>query len=188
MPKLKINLHGESWMLKKFECSENDLLECHNVANKMNLSIIESLLDPFFYYNLKNPSIPSLEHLPGTKMTGLLNTPKNQIEILLNGKKIKKLNINDLIDPFILFPLYSMSLINIENNKSIGIYIEQRAIGFVCSFETTIDKFSLEDLHFGLIKHSQNLILQSIYYRNKSLNFRKKDTLLTYQNCYEILQ
>jgi hypothetical protein len=106
MPILKINLHGESWMLKKFDCPKDDLIECYKVANKMNLSLTEALLDPFFYYNLKKQAIPSLEHLPGIKMTGLLNTTKNQIEILLNGKKIRKLIINDLIDPFILFPLY----------------------------------------------------------------------------------
>ena len=34
MQTLKINLHGESWTLKKFECSEEDLVECMKVAAK----------------------------------------------------------------------------------------------------------------------------------------------------------
>jgi hypothetical protein len=87
MQTLKINLHGESWTLKKFECSEEDLCECRKVADKMKLSLSQALLDPFFYYNLKRPSIASVQHLPGKKRNGLLNNPKSQIEILLKSLK-----------------------------------------------------------------------------------------------------
>lgn len=186
MPILKINLHGESWMLKKFECSKSDLSECYNVASKMNLSITEALLDPFFYYNLKKPTVPSLEHLPGIMKAGLLNTPKNQIEILLNGKKIKKLTIHNLVDSFILFPMFTTSITDVEIDKSFGIYIEQRAIGFVGSFEIKTDTFYPEDLHFEFLRYSENLILHRIFYRNQNIALKKKDTLLIYQNCYEI--
>jgi hypothetical protein len=37
MQTLKINLHGESLTLKKFECSEEDLNTCMKVAAKMKL-------------------------------------------------------------------------------------------------------------------------------------------------------
>lgn len=77
MQTVKINLHGESWTLKKFECNEDDLVECLKVASKMKLSLREALLNPFFYYYLRIPKIPSLENLPGKKISGLLNTPKN---------------------------------------------------------------------------------------------------------------
>lgn len=46
-------------------------------AEKNKLTITQAVLDPFFYYNLKNSCIPSLKHLPGSKTLGLLNTPKN---------------------------------------------------------------------------------------------------------------
>jgi len=85
MQTLKINLHGESWTLKKFECNEEDLSACLKVANKMKRSLTQALLDPFFYYYLKIHNIQSLEHLPGKKWTGLLNTPKNQIEIIIEA-------------------------------------------------------------------------------------------------------
>lgn len=90
MQNLKINLHGESWTLKKFECSKDVLNECLQLATRMKVPLIKALLDPFFYYNLKIHSIPSVEHLPGSKISGLLNSSKNQIEILVDGKKIKK--------------------------------------------------------------------------------------------------
>lgn len=67
MQTLKINLHGESWTLKKFECSEADLKECLKVAAKMKLPLGKALLDPFFYYYLKLPSVPSMENLPGKR-------------------------------------------------------------------------------------------------------------------------
>jgi hypothetical protein len=186
MSLLKINLHGESWMLKKFECKDDDLTECCNVARKTNLSITEALLDPFFYYNLKNPAIPSLEHLPGTKKMGLLNSHKNQIEILVDGKKVKKLKIKDLIDQSFLFPLYNIHIVKIPEYKDHGIFIEQRAIGYVGSFEIKIAKFSVENLQFELFKYSDKLILDNITYQNKNMLFKKKATLLTYQNCFEI--
>ena len=39
MQNLKINLYGESWTLKKFECGAEDLIKCIEVANKMKLTL-----------------------------------------------------------------------------------------------------------------------------------------------------
>jgi hypothetical protein len=50
MHKLKINFHGESWTLKKFECNDYDFKECKKVAARMKLPLAKALLDPFFYY------------------------------------------------------------------------------------------------------------------------------------------
>ena len=126
MQTLKINHHGESWTLKKFECSEVDLNECLKVAAKMKVPLVKAVLDPFFYYYLKIPTIPSVEHLPGKKWTGLLNTPKNQIEIILDGKKISKLHIKDLNQEQLLFPLYNLKKTEIKEdynpNSSLTLY------------------------------------------------------------------
>ena len=105
MQTLKINLHGESWTLKKFECSDEDWNACLKVAAKMKLPLAKALLDPFFYYYLKLPSVPSVENLPGKKISGLLNSPKNQIEIVLKGKRIRKLQIQDFNQEQLLFPI-----------------------------------------------------------------------------------
>lgn len=187
MPILKINLHGESWMLKKFECSDEDFLACLMQAEKMKLTITEALLDPFFYYNLKKSSIPSLENLPGTKTTGLLNTPKNQIEITLDGKRIKKLKIQNLTDQLLLFPLYKSTIIDTTGINEPGIYFEQQAIGYIGSYELKIENFSIEDICFHLIKHHKQLLFYYPTYQNKIFRFKKKSTLITYQNCFEVL-
>lgn len=186
MHKLKINLHGESWMLKKFSCSKEDFVLCTKAAENMNLTITEALLDPFFYYYLKSNVIPSLENLPGIKINGLLNTPKNQIEIVLDGKRLKKLNIENLTNHLSLFPLYNIQTKNTSEMDETGIYIEQRAIGFVGSYEAEIDYFNIEDLTFNLIKHGEKLLFHYPSHKTKNFKLKKKSTLLTYQNCFEI--
>jgi len=186
MQTLKINLHGESWTLKKFECSEEDLRECLKVADKMKLPLVKALLDPFFYYYLKRPSVPSVEHLPGKKISGLLNTPKNQIELLLDGKKITKLQIKDFNQEQLLFPLYTVHKTEIREEYSPGIYVEQKAIGFIASYEIKLEHFTIEDLEFNLVQFSDKLLLQKPACQNKKVYFRKKETLLIYQNSFEV--
>ena len=187
MQTLKINLHGESWTLKKFECSEEDLNACMKLAVKMKLPLIKAILDPFFYFNLKLPSVPSVENLPGIKISGLLNTPKNQIEILLDGKKIKKLHIKDLIQEQLLFPLYNIHKTEINEEYSPGIYVEQKAIGFIASYEIKLDHFTIDDLQFHLFQFNDQQLWQKPTYQNKKVHFRRKETLLIYQNSFEIL-
>ena len=187
MQTLKINLHGESWTLKKFECSEEDLRECRKLADKMKLSLSQALLDPFFYYNLKRPSIASVEHVPGKKISGLLNNPKNQIEILLDGKKITKLQIKDLNQEQLLFPLYNLHKNAIIEEYSAGIYVEQKAIGFIGSYEIKLKNFTIADLQFNLLQFNDKLLLQKPSYQNKNMRFTKKKTLLIYQNSFEVI-
>ena len=187
MQTLKINLHGESWTLKKFECSEEDLSECLKVADKMKLPLVKALLDPFFYYYLKRPSVPSVEHLPAKKISGLLNTPKNQIELLLDGKKITKLQIKDFNQEQLLFPLYTVHKTEIREEYSPGIYVEQKAIGFIASYEIKLEHFTIGDLEFNLVQFSDKLLLQKPACQNKKVLIRKKETLLIYQNSFEIL-
>jgi hypothetical protein len=187
MPILKINLHGESWTLKKFECSEEDFRECLKVAAKMKVPLVKAVLDPFFYYYLKIPTIQSVEHLPGKRWAGLLNTPKNQIEILLDGKKIKKLDFTDLNQKQLLFPLYNIHKTEIMEEYKPGIYVEQKAIGFIASYEIKMDRFTIDDLEFNLLQFNEKQLLQKPTYQNKKVLFRKKETLLIYQNSFEIL-
>jgi len=188
MQTLKINLHGESWTLKKFECSEEDLVECFKAAAKMKLPLVKALLDPFFYYYLKRPSIQSVEHLPGIKISGLLNTPKNQIEIILDGKKISKLHIKDFNQEQLLFPLYKIHKTEITHNYSPGLYVEQKAIGFIASYEIKLDHFTIDELQFHLVQFNDKQLLQKPSYQNKKVLFRKKETLLIYQNSFEIIK
>jgi hypothetical protein len=186
MHKLKINFHGESWTLKKFECSEHELDACLATADKMKLPLEKALLDPFFYYYLKIPAIASTEYLPGTKWSGLLDSPKNQIEIWYDGNKIRKLHIVDIDQDLLLFPIYNKNKIEITKEYNPGIYVEQKTIGFVGSYELNIESFDLQDLKFNLLQFNDKLLLQQPTYSNQKLLFRKKETLLIYQNSFEI--
>lgn len=187
MPKLKINFHGESYTLKKFECSDYELNACLAIADKMKLPLEKALLDPFFYYYLEIATIPSTEHLPGTKWSGLLDTPKNQIEIWYNAKKIKKLQIADIDQDLLLFPIYNKKKVEINKEYSPSIYVEQHAIGFLGSYELNVEAFNLEDLHFHLLLFNDKLLLQPPTYSSHNLRFRKKETLLIYQNSFEVI-
>ena len=183
MQTLKINLFGEQWTLKKLECSAEEFEKCLKVADKMKISIQDALLNPFFYYNLQLPKIQSLEHLPNKKISGLLNSPKNQIEVLLDGKRINKIHFSDLLT---LFPIYNTTTINIDDNYSPGIYVEQKSIGFIGSYELIIDAFLPEDLQFNIIEFKGRQILQKPGYQNNNFKFKKKDTSINYQNSFVI--
>ncbi len=184
MQTLKINLHGESWTLKKFECSEEDLVKCFKVATKMKLTLKEALLNPFFYYNLQLPKIPSLENLPGKKISGLLNSPKNHIEILVDGKKIRKHHFADLL---LLFPIFEVDRVTMPLDYTPGIYVEQKAIGFIASYELKVEAINLDDLQFKLLEFKDKILLQKPTYQNKNMLFRRKETLLIYQNSFDVI-
>ena len=183
MHNLKINFHGESWTLKKFQCDEDEYEKCIEVAEKMNLTLKSALLNPFFYYNLQIPRIPSLGNLPGKKITGLLYNPKNQIEIILDGKRISKFYLDDLL---LLFPLYDVERIPIQEELNPGIYIEQKAIGFITSFEINIPNFDFENLQFKLLELKDKYLLQNMTYKGLPFKARNKDAVIYYQNSFEI--
>ena len=184
MHTFKINFHGESWTLKKFECTADQYEKCIEVAAKMNLTLKAALLNPFFYYNLKIASIPSLGNLPGKKITGLLNTPKNQIEIILEGKRISKFHFNELL---LLFPLYNVERIAIQDELNPGIYLEQKDIGFIKSYEINILNYNPEDLQFKLLELKNKYLLQNVTYQGMPFNVKYKETIINYQNSFEII-
>ncbi len=186
MEKLRINVFGELFTLKKVLLNQMEQEYYELIATRINQPLHQAVLDPFFYYQLKLNSVDSLEKLPCEKVSGLMNTNKNQIEIWLEGKKILKIKLDDLNQNQYLFHLYNIkkSVHNYQNNS--GIYIEQKEIGFIGSYEFKIEKFDLENLQFGFIVLNDQLLLQSIDYNNSKAIFRKKETLITYQNSFVI--
>ena len=63
--KLKINLFGEAWKLKQLMLPEALLQTFEEVAMRMKQPLNEVIVDPFFYYDLKNNAIQSIEDLEG---------------------------------------------------------------------------------------------------------------------------
>ena len=184
--KLKINLYGEAWKLKHLVIPEGLMQIIESKSLKTGQPITEVLIDPFFYHYLKNDKIQSVEDLKGYSIEGLINSPKNQIEIWYRNKKVQKLKINDLISELLLFPLYNTSLQQMDATLKKGFYIEQKEMGFVGSFEINVENFRIDDLVFHLLQTREFILLETLVYKNQVVPLKKKDTLITFQNCFEV--
>jgi hypothetical protein len=184
--KLKINLFGEVWKLKQLLLPVELLKTFEETASRMKQPLIEVVIDPFFYHYLKSKTIQSVEDLQGKSIERLINSTKNQIEIWYKNKKVQKLKINDLKEELLLFPLYNTTIHNKNSSLEDGIYIEQKEIGLVGSFEINTDDFNINNLEFQLVQTKEDIFLINLMYKNQALVCKKKDTLITFQNCFEI--
>lgn len=185
MSKLKINLYGESWKLKKISASEKQILSWEKISLKMKKPLNEVLTDPFFYHFLNDDNIKSIDDIDGEIWEGMLNTSKNQIELWYKNKKLKKLKIDDLNEELLLFPLYNVKQNKLTNNEN-GIYIIEKGVGMVGSYHTNTDNFNIDNLEFQLVNIDYLTVLHNFKYKGKLLDFIKSDILITYQNAYVI--
>lgn len=185
--KLKINLFGEFWTLKKIELNPIELEYFSQIALRLKLPLYKALLDPFFYHYLKLNSIPSMDKLPSKHLGGLIGKSNHQIEVWFNGKKLQKVSISELDPNQYLFPLYNVKKTIIKEPHHDGIYIEQKEMGFIGSFETSVIDFSMDDLNFSLLEINNHLLLDNITHQKNKMVFKRKETLITHQNSYEIV-
>ena len=184
--KIKINLFGELWTLKKVELNPIEQEYFSQIALRLKQPLHLALLDPFFYYHLKLNYISSIAKLPCQKINGILNISKSQVEIWIDGKKIEKLQVADLVTSSYLFPLFSTQKSIANFNNCSGIYIEQKEIGYIGSYEFKIDDFSIEKLNFVLVEINNQVLLEKITYPNSKIVFNRRETLINYQNSYQI--
>ena len=131
----------------------------------------------------------SLNDIIGYTFKGLINNYRNQVEITLGRKKIAKLKIDDLLRPQTLFPLFNVQIDIIDtSNLSTGIYIEEREIGLIGTYEIQIENFQLDALKFYFTKvnmfNTIHELLNKIAYNNHYLLQVKTDVLLKYQNSF----
>lgn len=184
--KLKINLFGEGWKLKQLVLSDIQLQTFEETATRMKQPLAAVIKDPFFYHYLKNKKIQTIDDLEGITTEGLLNSPKNQIEIWYKNRKLQKLQLNDLVEELLLFPLYKTTIQNSNPRIGNGLYIEQKEIGLIGSFEVYTDNFNIDNLEFQLLQTNEYMLLQRMVYENQILIGKKKDTLITHQNSFKI--
>ena len=184
--KLKINLFGEAWTLKRISISIEQKNDWEKIALKMNQSLCQAIIDPYFYYLLNEDTIQSINDLVLIKIGGLINNQKNQIEIWYKNRKVQKLKINDLLEELLLFPLYNTSVSRINPDYETGIYIEQKEIGLIGSYEIRINDLNINNLEFHLLEVDGMIILKNLKYQNQNLKSIKSDALITFQNGYEV--
>jgi hypothetical protein len=183
MPKLKINLYGESWRLKKLQLDEelaNKLIEAFSA---LKISIGQALLDLEFYEHLNHPSLKGIEDLQFDEVGGLLNGRKSLLEIWFNGKKVQKLNLDSLFRPNTLFSLYNTRIFDIKKeNLEPGIYLVENEIGLIACYELAIENFEIDKLCFNLLTFQSEFkkteVLSELFYKDELLICQRSDVLL----------
>lgn len=187
MNKLKINFIGTGVEIKRILLPIEVLENWKSIINSKR-TITESLLDPFFYYKLKDKKYSSLEDLPAEKCSGILNEPKSQIEFWFKRKKVYKLFTHELFNENVLFPLFNIERMQnpfVHNN---GIYILQNEIGTIGTYELMVNSnaLNIDDFIFEIDSNQNATFIKNIKYQNQNVAFIKKDTMITYQTGFEI--
>ena len=190
MPKLKINTFGEGIEIRQLHLDPEKHEHWTAVAAKRNRPLTDLLLDPFFYYGLKDKKIKELSDIDATLISGMLNTSKSQIEIWFKRRKVLKIQSHELFNDMVLF-----SLFKVENKVSLfshdlenGIYVIQKTIGLIRSEQLEVDDetLNIDDFIFTMAHYETEQFLSEITYQNSSLNYIKSDPMLTYQTAFEL--
>lgn len=190
MPKIKINTFGEGIEIRQLHLESDTYQHWKIIANKRNRTVPDLILDPFFYYSLKDKKIKQLEDIDANLITGMLNTPKSQIEIWFDRRKVLKIPSHELFNELVLYPLFNLeptvSFLSEELAK--GIYVMQKTVGLLNSAQLEIDspQLDIHDFTFKTAKYENHQFSSEITYQNQSLNFIKNDTVVTYQTAFEI--
>jgi len=185
--KLKINFLGTGIEIKRI-LLPTDVLENWREIINTKRTITEALIDPFFYYKLKDKKYTSLEDLPSEKCSGILNAPKSQIEFWFNRKKVYKLNTYELFNENVLFPLFNMERMQNPFTHNNGIYILQNEIGTIGTYELMVNSetLNIDDFIFETDSFQNSVFIKTIKYQNQNLEFIKKDTMITHQSSFEV--
>lgn len=183
--KLKINVFGELWTLKKVALTPIEMEYYGSIAAGMNQPLHKALIDPFFYPKLKLENTQSCFDLNGEVISGATTKDANQVEIWFEGKKEKILVTN--LKNTLLFPIYQVSFEKKENTLSKGIYIETLEFGKVGSYEIIVADFFRENLKFHFLTFGETLLLQNkFYYNGKFLKKKNNDCYITRIHSFEI--
>lgn len=183
--KLKINIFGELWTLKKVLLTPIEMEYYCSIASGMNQPLHKALLDPFFYPKLRLESTTSFLDLKGNAISGVTENSSNQIDLWFDGKK-EKIWVANLKNGT-LFPIYNITFSEDLKELSSGIYIETLEFGKIASCEVMLDDFSKELLEFNFIKHKELLLLENRFkYNGKILKSNKTDSNFIRIHSFEI--
>ena len=186
---LRVKLFGESLKIHKLKIDIDMMPTFIQVAKTIKLPFSEALLDIYFFRVLNMKKFQSLNDLIGFTFSGLINNYRNQVEITYGRKRLVKFNIDELFKPTTLFPIYNTEVNFVNMNKlSRGIYIEEKEIGLIGTYDIVVEKFQMDLLNFHLVKIellNENLeLLHIISYNEQVLQSIKSDVLLRCQRCF----
>lgn len=190
MSKLKINTFGEGIEIRKLNLDSETYQLWSEIALRKNKLLPDLLLDPFFYYGLKDLRFTELSDIDSRLISGMMNTTKSQIEIWHNRHKVLKIKAHELFNTNVLFPLFhlkeSHSFVSCELDQ--GIYVIQKTIGLICQeeLELSTSKLDIDDFTFTTAEFQSFKILTDIQYQNQIFTRVKSETTITYQTAFEI--
>lgn len=181
-------MFGESWSIKELKLSSKLTSKFLLCANQLKRDLNDLLLDLSFYEELNIQEIKSIGDLPRNSIKGLKNTPRSHLEIWVNGKKIIKIRVTDLLHQNTLFKIYRTKEIEVDfEDLGEGLYQFEYGMGLVASYQFTSPKFTIDQLTFGFLKFENKgvviEILSEIFLYNKLLKSSNDDTVITNSNC-----
>ena len=190
MAKIKTNTFGEGIEIRKLQLESDIYNHWNTISIKKGLFFPDLLLDPFFYYNLKDARFKELSDINASLISGMVNTPKSIIEIWFNRLKVLKIQSQELFNEMLLFPLFNVKKSNCFSTNKLekGVYVIQKTIGFLSSEQLEIKshQLNIDDFNFSISEFENVQFLTDIKYQNQNLNFIKSDTIITYQKAFEI--
>lgn len=190
MSTIKVNTFGEGIEIRRLQLEPEIYNYWNTIAMRKNILLPDLLLDPFFYYHLKDSRFKELSDINSNVLSGMLNTSKSFIEIWFNRKKIMKISSQELFNEILLFPLF-----NLEKSQDFltpklekGIYVVQKTIGLLTSerLDVLSQQLDIDDFSFSIAEFDNNQFLNNIKYQNQNLNFIKSETIITLQSAFEI--
>lgn len=137
---------------------------------------------------LHHPEVELVDRLVELKYKGLLNSYKNQIEIWFSGKKIQKFKLDDLDSHFIAFPLFHTAQSELDLGLlSAGVYVTEKEIGLINSFEVLTENFEIEKLVFHTTRINTTIPFNScdgLIYNGQLIFPYKTDTVVIEQRYF----
>ena len=181
LKKIKIQFIGTfaSYFEVTLDAMEQEYFEA--IANRLDLSLAEALIDPYFYYVLRLDKYQSYQDLNGKSYFGLDVHSFHQIEVFVDGHKKQKFTYLDLNPENVLFPLYPSALLNKVKPLS-NIVVRTKEKGRVSFSFQSESNMSLDDIiSFELMMLDENLLISSVNAYQKPLSLKRTDTVLIEQ-------
>lgn len=182
MKNIKIQLIGTFNSCIAVELDAMEQTYFVTIAKRMGISLIDAIIDPYFYHLLRLEKYQSYLDLRGSRYFGLDIHSFHQIELFINGHKKQKFSYFDLNPENVLFPLYNTNIISAQIFVESPLLIrtkEKGSVNFVLQYPTSLPIDEI--LSFTLLKTNNELLLSEVNFAKINLSIYKSDTVIIEQ-------
>lgn len=189
---IKLRLYGESFKINKLSLNGVDKTRVDEVCRRLKEPLECALLNVSFYSRLQLKSHQTIEDFIAHSFGGLINSPKNKIEIWSGRKCLQKCNIETLFSKHTLFPVFNIQHSQVTVTPNNELLFLEKEVGFIgeylieCpQFNIDLLQFNISDLVYDTVSYQ---VLSGIQYNSVDLSPHKSDTLVTYRYCVNNLK